>query len=294
MQPRRSFVSLPDGEVSVLEWGSAQQARRAPIHFSHANGFNAQTYDALLGPLAQDRLVYSSDLRGHGHSRLPANPATHKSWTVYAADLCALLDKLPGGPFVLAGHSMGATASLLAAAARPDLVKGLILAEPVIMPARVRWMMRAAQALGFYDRVMPLAAQAEKRRKTFQDTEGAFAAYRGRGAFKTWPDRMVRDYLTGGLLLGGENGAMRLACDPAWEAANYRAGPPSVWTCLPNITCQIALLTGGRRSTCPEPVAKALKRNANRLSWLHFPDCTHFLPMERPDTVADSLQSIDE
>ena len=278
----------------MLEWHSPREVRRAPIHFAHANGFNAQTYDGLLAPLAQDRHVYAWDARGHGRTRLPADPTKHKSWRIYAADLISVLEALPGGPFVLGGHSMGGTISLIAAAQRPDLVRGLVLAEPVIMPERVRLMATAAKVLGLYDRIMPMAAQASNRRKTWPSAQAAFDSYRGRGAFKTWPDRMLLDYLKGGLTPAPSGEGMSLACAPEWEAANYRAGPPPVWSAVANLPIPVVLLTGGRRSTCPESVARALSAKVKNLKWLHFPECSHFLPMERPDAVADSLHAMCE
>ena len=294
MTARRIEVRLRDGAVSLLHWPAQARVSRPPIHFAHANGFNAQTYDSLLAPLAKGRDVYAWDARGHGFSQLPADPEKQKSWRIYAADLIATLDALPGGPFVLGGHSMGATISLLAAGQRPDLVRGLVLAEPVILPERVRLMAQAAKALGFYDRIMPMAAQASNRRKSWPNAQAAFDSYRGRGAFKTWPDRMLSDYLGGGLASVSDGPEVTLGCAPAWEAANYRAGPPSVWASLKNITVPIQLLSGGARSTCPESVARALVRRSKVLKWMHFPECSHFLPMERPQSVADSLQAIDE
>jgi pimeloyl-ACP methyl ester carboxylesterase len=294
MTSRRLDVKVPGGVMSVLYWPGPSHATRAPIHFAHANGFNAQTYDSLLAPVAAERAVYAWDARGHGRTRLPADPAKLNTWRTYATDLIALLEALPGGPFVLGGHSMGATASLLAAGERPDLVRGLVLAEPVIMPVRVRLMARAAKALGFYDRVMPMAAQASNRRKSWPSVQAAFESYRGRGAFKSWPDRMLQDYLEGGLTPVAEGGNWTLACAPEWEAANYRAGPPSVEKSLTKVTVPIRLLTGGRRSTCPEAIVPSLQRRAKQLKWRHFPECSHFLPMERPEAVTDSLRSIDE
>jgi pimeloyl-ACP methyl ester carboxylesterase len=294
MPPRLLDVHIAGGAVSMLHWRSGAQARRAPIHFAHANGFNAQTYESLLAPLAHERDVYAWDARGHGRTDLPADPAKHHSWRVYVADLIATLEALRCGPFVLGGHSMGATVSLVVAAQRPDLVRGLVLAEPVILPERVRLLAKAAKILGFYDRIMPMAAQASNRRKTWPNVQAAFESYRGRGAFKTWPDRMLQDYLDGGLtpVAGGDE--VTLACKPEWEAANYRAGPVSVWSSVAKLPIPVVLLTGGRRSTCPESVSRALVAKAKNMKWQHFPECSHFLPMEQPGSVADSLQAMDE
>lgn len=70
--------------------------------------------------------VLALDARGHGHSsRAPddVSPAAH------VADVCHVLERLAGGPVVLAGQSLGGHTALLVAAARPDLVRALVVIE---------------------------------------------------------------------------------------------------------------------------------------------------------------------
>ncbi len=93
---------------------------------------------------------------------------------------------------------MGATASLMAAALRPERVRALVLVEPVLYPRLAPLMMRVARLLGRTSDMPDLVAMAEKRRAVFPSFEMALKAYTGRGAFKTWPGEMVRDYLTAG------------------------------------------------------------------------------------------------
>lgn len=135
-EPRRRFIPIASragaGEMAVLEFGPAD--RPVDVVFVHANGFNGQTYRALLAPLSAGLRVLAVDQRGHGSSRLAANPERRRSWLDLRDDLLALLTALDQEPVVLAGHSMGATVSLLAAEAVPDAVRGLVLLDPVIMP----------------------------------------------------------------------------------------------------------------------------------------------------------------
>src|SRR6202000_2396771 len=153
-----------------------------------ANGFNAQTYRGLLEPLAQSFRVVASDARGHGFTTLPTTPGLASGWTVFRDDLIAVLERLAPQGAILAGHSLGGTTSLMVAAARPDLVHALVLVEPVLVPSHV-----APGDSEMWER-------PPKRRDRFPSLDAAFEAYRGRGAFKTWPDETVRDYLEGGLV----------------------------------------------------------------------------------------------
>jgi pimeloyl-ACP methyl ester carboxylesterase len=281
----RKKMALADGEVSYLEW----PAQAPLLHFAHANGFNAQTYRTLLTPLAGQFRVAASDMRGHGFTTLPAVPGMQARWRIYGTDLAQVIDRLDTQPVLLAGHSMGAIASLMVAAAHPGRVKGLVLVEPVLMPRFARQLMRVLRLLG---RRPPagtdLATMAAKRRAIFPSFEMALSAYRGRGAFKTWPDETIADYLRGGLIETGNGTEMQLACDPAWEAANFQLGPAGVAWLAARVRCPLTLVHSEQGTAREREIAivRRLKRDARIVA---VPGTTHFLPMERPDVVQDEI-----
>ena len=72
--------------------------------------------------------VASMDLRGHGDS-----DASFSSYddSAAASDIEALIGHL-GGRAVIVGNSMGGAAAVMVAAARPELVAGLVLVGPVV------------------------------------------------------------------------------------------------------------------------------------------------------------------
>src|SRR5258707_13921638 len=119
--PIRRHIHFPDGNISLLEW---EAPAGAPILvFSHANGFNASSYKSLLQPLARQFRIIAWDMRGDGETTLPTDARLLAGWRVFRDDLIRLLDKLAIRADVLAGHSLGATTSLLAAAARNDIAR---------------------------------------------------------------------------------------------------------------------------------------------------------------------------
>lgn len=284
--PEPELLPVGDGMVAVYRWPGPKGAPE--LHFAHANGFNALTYHELLHPLSAHLSVIASDLRGHGRTILPADPSRMKSWSIYARDLVRLLEVLGPRPRILAGHSMGAIVSLLAAEARPNLVAGLAMAEPVIMPDVVRWHSAALRTAGLFDRAMPLIAGALRRRRHFEDRETALAAYRGRGAFRTWPEAMLKGYLEGGLR-SDEAGGMELACAPEWEAANFRIGPPAIWEAWRGFSRPLVVLHGSHGSTVRPITLSRLRRLNAHARFVHIPQASHFLPMEVPDTVRQEI-----
>lgn len=283
-EPRKRATPVDGGEIAGLEFGPQDQP--IDIVFVHANGFNAQTYRALLSPLAASLRILAIDQRGHGATTLPADPEGRRSWRDLRDDLIGLLDALDGPPVVLAGHSMGGTVGLLAAAERPERVKGLVLLDPVIMPWLATLYAKAPWTSGRLWKRMPMVQGALRRRAVFDSREAAFAAYKGRGAFKTWPETMLADYVAGGLV-ERPDGKVELACAPAWEASNYAAQAHDPWRAVRQVKAPVRILKAERHSTCHAGPGFARRGRAVRIETVA--GTSHFLPMERPDVARDAL-----
>ena len=247
--PRRRMVPISNrwgaGEMAVLDFGDP--SRPVDLVFVHANGFNARTYRSLLQPLSHVRRIWAPDLRGHGLSRLPTRLEGRRNWHDHRDDLGSLLDHLEGPPVALAGHSIGGTSGLMAAAERPGRVAGLLLLDPVIW----RRGMVLAMNLPMLDRMAgrnPLVAATLRRRAIFDNREQALAAYRGRGAFRGWPDGVLADYLADGLQPTGRG--LELACAPAWEASNYAAQAHDPWRALRRYDGPVQVMKAETGSLC--------------------------------------------
>jgi pimeloyl-ACP methyl ester carboxylesterase len=291
--PVRRELALDEGAISFLEWKQGKQ--QPALHFAHANGFNGQTYRRLLAPLAGRFHVRAWDARGHGQTSLPAEPRGHGNWRVFRDDLIRFVENFAaeaGGPVLLGGHSMGGTTSLMVAAERPDLVRGLILVDPVMVPLSARLVMKAYRALGRKGGPASLAEGAERRRAVFPDRATMVTAYKGRGAFRTWPEEVIADYVEGGTKLR-EDGKVELACAPAWEAANFRAQDHNIWHDIDRLRCPLTLLYAGASSTCRAPAPALLGGRDPEATILRIGQATHFLPMEYPDAVRREALALD-
>lgn len=277
---RRVALASRGGEMAVLDLGDP--ARPVDIIFSHANGFNGLTYRSILAPLGADLRILAVDMRGHGGSTLPATIAGREGWPEFRDDLLALIAAEAEGPVVLAGHSMGGTASLLAAAAEPDRVHALALFDPVFFD-------QARATLDATDN--PLADGALRRRATFPSKAAVLEAYAGRGAFRSWAPEQLADYVEAGFR-ETEAGDVTLTCSPAWEASNFRTHNYDAWGALRAIRCPVRMLRAEIGSTAR--IDEALDEIAAmpNLSVETIPGTTHFLPMERPDRVRATLREM--
>ena len=92
------------------------------------HGFSATTaaWKPQLEALSECYQLITWDLRGHGQSDSPAEPAAY-SEALSVADMLAVLDARGVERAVLGGHSLGGYLSLAFYCAHPERVKGLML-----------------------------------------------------------------------------------------------------------------------------------------------------------------------
>lgn len=278
-EPVARRVPLPSrgGEMAYLDFGPPERA--VDLVFSHANGFNARTYRTILGPLAGEMRILAIDLRGHGATTLPTVIEGREGWIEMRDDLLAFLEAATDRPVALSGHSMGGTTSLLAAAAQPDRVRRLALLDPVIFESA-----KVADA-----EESPLAQGAARRRAVFPSKAAVREAYQGRGAFKTWTAEQVADYVEAGFR-DTADGQVTLTCAPAWEASNFRTHNYDPFAAFAQSRCPIDIRQAEIASTCRLEGHKAGLTRDGRITVQVVPGTSHFLPMERPDVVAEALR----
>ncbi|MFB6720991.1 alpha/beta fold hydrolase [Kribbella sp. NPDC056345] len=116
------------GRTGRSAWYRTDEAP-AEIAFLHGFSDSAQCWEPLLGALPGIRAL-AIDARGHGESGLPEEAI---SYDALRDDAAAVLSSQPrNGGMVVVGHSMGAMSAAYLAAARPDLVRALVLEDPPV------------------------------------------------------------------------------------------------------------------------------------------------------------------
>jgi pimeloyl-ACP methyl ester carboxylesterase len=282
-EPRARRIGLATspgaGEMAYLDFGPEDRA--ADLVFLHANGFNARSYRTILAPLAASLRILALDQRGHGATTLPTDyPRT--SWLDLKDDLLAFLDAMRLERVALSGHSMGGTASLLAAGEAPERVRALALLDPVIRPPGVT--MASADLIG----ASAMVQGATRRRRVFASRAAAVDAYRGRGAFRTWTEAMLGDYVAAGFH-DLPDGTVTLACTPEWEVSNYIHQDHDSWAAFEASRCGVRILRAEHDS--PGRLDEGVERleATGRVRLDTVPDTTHFLPMERPELVREAI-----
>ena len=119
---RSGFTVIDDRQVHYLEWGRV----RAPnVMCLHGGGQTAYMYEELGASLAQTYHVLAPDLPSHGDS----DPIDDISRHALADTLPPLYEHFGIAPSVVVGASLGGITAITLAAARPDLVAGVVLID---------------------------------------------------------------------------------------------------------------------------------------------------------------------
>ena len=279
--PVRDTLPGPGGETALLRWPAPGKPR---LVFAHANGFCASAARRMLAGLSAQFDIVAPDLRGHGRTTLPADPARHQSWDVYADDLAALYAALDRPPDLLAGHSMGASSTLLAAS-RMAAPPTLALVEPVVLPGAVALAARTP-AWGLFKRSMAISKTARNRTRAWPDREAVLQRYREKPNFARWAPGVLEDYLADGLRETQDG--VTLSCGPDWEAANYEAQAHDLRAAMGRIRAPVRVFKAAHGSTVLDP--RALSRRGARVDAMD--GVGHLAVMEQPDHVADWISRV--
>lgn len=283
---KRARVRIPGGELAMLRFG---RQGAPPLLFAHANGFCASAYRQMFEAIGDRYDVHAVDLRGHGRTALPIDPAAHRSAEIFASDLSALLDALQaqrpnGAGWTLAGHSLGAVSVVLAAVRRND-IGGLRLIEPVAMPG---FSYAAARLPGWrlVSKRLPLVKAAAGRRGTWPTRGDVLRSYGAKPFFSTWAKGVLEDYLEDGLRQS--EGGVALSCSPQWEAATFGAQAHDFWKAVEAIKAPMRILAARHPGSTVS--REAQRRFARlRLDVTMVEGYTHLLPFEDPNGAARFL-----
>lgn len=246
---------------------------RPRLFFAHANGFTPGAYAPLLRPLSERYQIEAPALLPLRHGRVPSG-----RWDEIAADLAPLVDA-GRAPTVGMGHSLGAVALLMLAAARPSRFSRLVLIEPPAIPAWGAALLRHAPAA--IRRKSPMAEATRRRTDAWASFDEAFAHERARRWYARVDDAVLDNLLRHGLR--HDEGIWQLRFRKEWEARLYET-PTSLWPLLARHELPPLTVVRGAESTVfPAHALARWHRLRPQDTTLEVPATGHLLPLERPE-----------
>jgi len=271
-KPVSRFVAVNGVRLHYLDF--AGDGPTAVLH--HATGFHSWVWTPIAEALAGRYRVYAIDGRGHGDSDKPVDGY---QWEAFVADFTAFVEFLDRRPVFGIGHSLGATATAGAAAARPDLFRAVVLLDPIFYPRESRTSLAGEH---------PIAAAARRRREVWGSHDEVFESYQGRGPFAKWRDDVLRLYVDHGFAL--ENGGVRLKCPPPVEAQVYRmAASFDPWAAVERLRLPVLVVRGAQSTTFSAKDAAETARRLPDGKLVTLEGASHTFPMEQPGEVARAI-----
>jgi pimeloyl-ACP methyl ester carboxylesterase len=265
------------GKPVWQDWGGSGPA----LHFAHANGFPPGTYRKLITELSNHHHVFSMAARPLWPE---SGPVVLRDWSLFAEDLRKELDRRSLRGVVGVGHSLGAVASLLAAAADPGLFSAVVAVDPLILTGVHSLFWGTAKKLGLAERIK-LVRGARRRRELWSDRGAARATYSSKEVFSSWDPEVFDDYLDAGMVDLPCDG-VRLRYPREWEARIFASGPHDLWTHLRKVSVPTLFVQGEHSDTFLDAARARVEREVPGSRTVVIADSSHFVPMERPGEVA--------
>lgn len=264
--------------VAVHEFGGSGR----PLLFSHATGFHGYCYLPIADRLDQRFTSFALDYRGHGATAV--NDGWDGDWERYGDDAVAAATRIaPDGGLIGFGHSMGATALLMAAHREPGLFDLVIGFEPIVFPEPYE------TGRGPND-PPPIIENARRRRPSFGSFEQAIENYASKPPFQFVDPEMLRLYVAHGFRPAPEG--VRIKCDPEHEARTFEGGAlHGTWDVLPEIDSRTVVIGGGDEEG-PARVSAGIAERLPHCLFIQQPDATHFGPFVDPSGTADLIADL--
>ena len=276
--PQQHEIMVNGVRLCYFERGVASPDRPTLV-FIHATGFHGRVWDRLAEAFPEHHSL-ALELRGHGRSENV--PIDH--WRDVAIDICEFVTALGVTNAIGIGHSMGAHC-LVDAAAHCDAFASLLLLDPTI-----------AAPESYADDTSPFpdgAHPATRRRNHFDSPEEMIERLLPKSSFALYEPRILDDYCRYGLVPAPEGG-FQLACPPEMEATVYMSARSNggVYDSIRKLDIPVFIVRAKERSAelggpdfSSSPTWPGLVNEFKNAQELHLQDCSHFIPMQKPDLV---------
>lgn len=238
----------------------------------HSNASTSSQWRALMDRLAGSHRVFAPDSLGAGKS--PPWPADR---VVGLSDEVALLEPVfaaAGAPFALVGHSYGAAVALVAAMARPDRVRALVVYEPTLFSLLEEETPRQAAANGIRDAAAAAAAAIEAGDPATAG-ERFIDYWMGAGTWSRMPQ--ARQASVAGSMANVGHWARALFAETTPLQA-FRA-----------LEIPVLYLVGTESPASSRGVARLLTGVLPQVTVMKLPGLGHMGPVTHPDIVNDAI-----
>lgn len=259
-----------------------------PIHFSHANGFPALTYTYLFELLRPYPIKYINAIGlQESDKHYQYQPTLH--WDSLRDELISFLQNNYSEPIIGIGHSLGGVVTFMAAVARPDLFRKIILLDPPMFSPKKRVLMAIAYHLGITQYFEP-ASKAIKRRTHFDSLEEAALYFGQKPLFKNFHPKTFAAYIAHALSpTPHPNGNYTLSIPAALEYRIFSTTPYRLPAQKPNV--KTYFLYADKSNVLDKNDIAWLKTRYNFDKIMPI-EGGHLFPLEQPQYTAELIKQL--
>jgi pimeloyl-ACP methyl ester carboxylesterase len=252
------------------------------IHFAHANGFPAKTYNKLFSYLESDFEI--GYIERHAHN--PKFPVTD-GWERLRDELHEEIENRYERKIIGVGHSLGGILHFLVAVEKPELYKAIILLDAPIISRLSSGGVRILKTLDLLDRFSP-SQTTRFRRNLWQSKDEVFEHFRQKEKFAVFDEAVLRDYAEHGTIETARG--YELFFKPSIEAKIYLTLPHN----LPKFRGKLkvpAAYIGGTESQEARLARLSFMRKHFPFEF-HFLEGSHLFPLEKPHETAETIRTV--
>ena len=127
---------------------------KLPLILLHGLMTNGLCWTGLAHVLEKEYDIIMPDARGHGNSSVPDFGYRYED---HANDVVGLINALRLPPPILLGHSMGGMTAAVVASRNPNLLRGLVLADPTFLSPKVQREVRDSDVADRHRRMLNMS-----------------------------------------------------------------------------------------------------------------------------------------
>ena len=252
------------------------------IHFAHANGFPAKTYNKLFSFLENDFEI--GYIERHAHN--PEFPVT-EGWHYLKEELRAEIENRYAQKIIGLGHSLGGILHFLAAVEHPELYERIILLDAPIISRLTGAGIKLLKKANLMEKFSP-ARITRFRRSRWQTKEDALRHFRNKEKFAGFDEEVLCDYINYGTI--ESDGEVHLFFKPQIEAEIYRTLPHNFTKYRGKLTVPAAYV-GGTNSREAQLARLGFMRKYFPIEF-RFIEGSHLFPLENPQLTAQIIRQI--
>jgi pimeloyl-ACP methyl ester carboxylesterase len=270
--PKLESQNVGGAELPYLHY----QGNGGKTVFCHATGFLPWLWHPVIQELNFADAIWAPYICNYREGD-PHNGGL--SWNDIARDLSSFCRACDINQPLMIGHSMGATVSIITAAAFDIKPRGMILIEPILLPEEF-------YELNIKVEDHPLASKSIKRLNRWKNVDEATSYLHSRPLFSDWDKDVLDLYKNYGLEKMPE-GDVQLACTPQSEAALFMGGMSrNPWPLLSAIECPTLVIEGGKSPNIGLVDIQRAVSLLQRGKYAVVPEAGHLIPMQKPSEIA--------